>query len=149
MSFNAGGLTAGLNPQNSLPSRERRTSRGRKKYPRKHTLSRPRHAMGRGLQAVLDYLARYVFWRGRDSHRVGCSASHQPVEWPAVESIRCHCERRQRVGGRAADWMNPAFTQNTTLDHADRRTVTDIWLLRQMAVLFSRVLHFAALRPIT
>jgi hypothetical protein len=33
--FIATGLTAGLNPQNSVLSRNRRTRRGRKQYPRK------------------------------------------------------------------------------------------------------------------
>src|SRR6478736_2906403 len=35
MAFSAEELTAGLNPQNSLSSRERLTTRGRKQYPRK------------------------------------------------------------------------------------------------------------------
>jgi hypothetical protein len=35
MAFSAEELTAGLNPQNSLLSRERLTIRGRKQYPRK------------------------------------------------------------------------------------------------------------------
>ena len=39
MAFSAEGLTAGLKPQNSMLSRDRRTNRGRKQYPRKSNLT--------------------------------------------------------------------------------------------------------------